>query len=224
MVGVITLFLHEVWYLIFSANSALWFSVLPDQYSMLTLDFSANILANNNWNFASCICKAHWIVLPVSKMYVSSYVYMHMCVWKHAHAHTHTHMHTCTHARTHAHKHSACRMRACRRSVPRLQGCPILISRLKIWFCSEVPKERNKTAIRMTRHSNKHESEWVWGGKLFAEGIFQLLQQEVGEQSGKELQSPSELPSSPTHLPLFREEEVKWKFLLTPNLGVIAVL
>jgi hypothetical protein len=47
------------------------------------------------------------------------------------------------------------------------------------------------------------------GGKLFAEGIFVLLQQEVGEQSGKELQSPSELPSSPTHLPLFREEQVK---------------
>ncbi len=58
------------------------------------------------------------------------------------------------------------------------------------------------------------------GGKLFAEGIFLLLQQEVGE----ELQSPSELPSSPTHLPLFLEEEVKCKFPSAPKLGVIAVL
>jgi hypothetical protein len=62
------------------------------------------------------------------------------------------------------------------------------------------------------------------GEKLFAEGIFLLLQQKVGKQSGKELQSPSELPSSATHLPLFLEEEVKWKFPLTPKLGVIAVL
>ncbi len=41
-----------------------------------------------------------------------------------------------------------------------------------------------------------------------------LLQQEVGEQSGKEQQSPSELPSSPTHLAFVpgRRSEVKIPF------------